>query len=67
MQQVVAAVVEAILAAFCGDEAGEGGEAGGEEEGELDHFFFWLVVGLVDLLGLTFGSLTYDELTGWIE
>jgi hypothetical protein len=43
MQEVVAAVVEAVLAAFGGDEAGEAGEAGGEEEGELDHFSFgWL-------------------------
>ena len=40
----MAAVVEAVLAAFGGGEAGEGGEAGGEEEGELNHFFFFFLL-----------------------
>jgi hypothetical protein len=37
-EEVIAAVVEALLAAVGGDEAGEGGHGGGEEDGELDHF-----------------------------
>lgn len=59
MQEVVAAVVEAVRAAFGGGEAVEGGKAGREEEGELDHFLSLVVAevgGCVLDLGLGFSE-----------
>jgi hypothetical protein len=51
LEEVVAAVVEALLAAVGSDEAGEGGDGGGEEDGEFDHFGSGVFVCFGDWMG----------------
>jgi hypothetical protein len=46
VEEVIAAVAKAFLAALGGDETSEGGEAGSKEDGELDH----LASGIASLL-----------------